>query len=117
MADDNCLDAGDAKGPVKLIRCHGMGGTRYFFKLLCHSATKIFVAGNQVWEYDIETKAIVHKNTGMCLDKADTNKDSTLPTLKRCDGRKSQRWTMHSNFKWQASNHEPSETEDEEEET
>ena len=26
MADDNCLDAADAKGPVKLIRCHGMAG-------------------------------------------------------------------------------------------
>lgn len=71
--------------------------------------------GNQLWDYIPETKAIVHRNTGMCLDKADASKDNTLPTLKRCDGRKSQRWSMHSNFKWQASNHEPSENEEDDE--
>jgi len=25
MSDDNCLDAASADGPVKLVRCHGMG--------------------------------------------------------------------------------------------
>lgn len=30
MADDNCLDAADSKSPVKLIRCHGMGGKDSF---------------------------------------------------------------------------------------
>lgn len=24
--DDNCLDAASASGPVKLFRCHGLGG-------------------------------------------------------------------------------------------
>lgn len=33
MSDDNCLDATSPEGPVKLVRCHGMGG-------------------NQLWVYD-----------------------------------------------------------------
>jgi polypeptide N-acetylgalactosaminyltransferase len=33
MSDDNCLDASSQNGPVKLVRCHGMGG-------------------NQEWSYD-----------------------------------------------------------------
>ena len=28
MSDDNCLDAAGAEGPVKLVRCHGMGGNQ-----------------------------------------------------------------------------------------
>ena len=28
MSDDNCLDAAGADGPVKLVRCHGMGGNQ-----------------------------------------------------------------------------------------
>ncbi|CAG2119473.1 unnamed protein product [Medioppia subpectinata] len=87
MSDDNCLDASNAKSSVKLIRCHGMGG-------------------NQMWDYSERTKSIVHRNTGLCLDKADPEKDSTLPVLKRCDGRKSQKWQMKSNFKWQTSKQE-----------
>ncbi len=35
MSDDNCLDAARAEGPVKLVRCHGMGG-------------------NQAWNYNEE---------------------------------------------------------------
>lgn len=35
MSDDNCLDAAASEGPVKLLRCHGMGG-------------------NQMWSYDRE---------------------------------------------------------------
>ena len=35
MSDDNCLDAASPDGPVKLVRCHGMGG-------------------NQAWVYDKE---------------------------------------------------------------
>lgn len=33
MSDDNCLDAAHPRGPVKLVRCHGM-------------------QGNQEWKYD-----------------------------------------------------------------
>lgn len=33
MSDDNCLDAANPRGPIKLIRCHGM-------------------RGNQEWTYD-----------------------------------------------------------------
>ena len=28
MSDDNCLDAASPDGPVKLVRCHGMGGNQ-----------------------------------------------------------------------------------------
>ncbi len=28
MSDDNCLDSASADGPVKLVRCHGMGGNQ-----------------------------------------------------------------------------------------
>ena len=28
MSDDNCLDAAGRDGPVKLVRCHGMGGNQ-----------------------------------------------------------------------------------------
>ena len=28
MSDDNCLDAASPEGPVKLVRCHGMGGNQ-----------------------------------------------------------------------------------------
>ena len=28
MSDDNCLDAATSDGPVKLVRCHGMGGNQ-----------------------------------------------------------------------------------------
>ena len=27
MADDNCMDASGPSAPIKLVRCHGMGGT------------------------------------------------------------------------------------------
>uniref|UniRef100_T1KGN1 Polypeptide N-acetylgalactosaminyltransferase n=1 Tax=Tetranychus urticae TaxID=32264 RepID=T1KGN1_TETUR len=86
MSDDNCLDASSKKEPIKMIRCHGLGG-------------------NQMWEYHPKEQTIVHVNTGLCLDKADPSKDSTLPQLKECDGRKSQRWIMSSNFEWQATDH------------
>ena len=33
MSDDMCLDAASPQGPVKIVRCHGMGG-------------------NQAWVYD-----------------------------------------------------------------
>ena len=39
MSDDNCLDSASKDGPVKLVRCHGMGG-------------------NQAWNYIVSTKYI-----------------------------------------------------------
>ena len=48
MSDDNCLDAASPDGPVKLVRCHGMGG-------------------NQAWVYNDEDKTIRHMNTNKCL--------------------------------------------------
>lgn len=90
MSDDNCLDASDAKTPVKLIRCHGMGG-------------------NQQWEYKEETMQLIHTNTKLCLDQPDSNVDNTLPVLRPCDKHsKTQKWKLNSNFKWQSSKHEDS---------
>ena len=28
MSDDNCMDAAGRDSPVKLVRCHGMGGNQ-----------------------------------------------------------------------------------------
>lgn len=39
MSDDNCLDAAHPRGPVKLVRCHGM-------------------QGNQEWRYDNEVRKV-----------------------------------------------------------
>ena len=39
MSDDNCLDAAGRDSPVKLVRCHGMGG-------------------NQAWNYNDEVSYI-----------------------------------------------------------
>ncbi|KAI1293869.1 Polypeptide N-acetylgalactosaminyltransferase 5 [Halotydeus destructor] len=84
MADDNCLDVSDARSPIKLIRCHNLGG-------------------NQMWDYSVDDKTIVHVNTNLCLTRADPSKDATLPVLRECDGRRSQKWSLNSNFKWQYS--------------
>uniref|UniRef100_A0A224Z697 Polypeptide n acetylgalactosaminyltransferase n=1 Tax=Rhipicephalus zambeziensis TaxID=60191 RepID=A0A224Z697_9ACAR len=83
MSDDNCLDASSPRGPVKLLRCHGMGG-------------------NQLWIYNKEEQSFKHVNTARCLDKPEA-KDPSLPVLRECDGRSSQRWVMRGKFKWQAS--------------
>ena len=40
MSDDMCLDAASPQGPVKIVRCHGMGG-------------------NQAWVYNDEVRNIV----------------------------------------------------------
>lgn len=37
MSDDMCLDAASPQGPVKIVRCHGMGG-------------------NQAWVYNNEVR-------------------------------------------------------------
>nr|XP_045597598.1 polypeptide N-acetylgalactosaminyltransferase 5-like isoform X3 [Procambarus clarkii] len=82
MSDDNCLDASNPSGPVKLVRCHGMGG-------------------NQMWTYNDQDGSIRHVNSGRCLQKPDA-RDVTLPVLKPCDGSVTQQWIMNGSFKWQA---------------
>lgn len=84
MSDDNCLDAAGPNSPIKLVRCHGMGG-------------------NQAWLYGEESKQIMHKNSGWCLERPDSKGDPTLPKLRKCNASKrSQKWSMISNFKWQS---------------
>jgi polypeptide N-acetylgalactosaminyltransferase len=69
---------------VKLLRCHNM-------------------AGNQAWRYDSEAKQLVHVNSGLCLNRAPEGRDPTLPVLTVCDpDQSSMRWSLKSNFKWQA---------------
>lgn len=82
MSDDNCLDSAGKAGPVKLVRCHGMGG-------------------NQAWNYNEQDKSIRHMNTNRCL--ATLSNDPMNPVLQECDGSANQKWTMGSKFKWQAS--------------
>ena len=59
-----------------------------------------------MWEYDWDKKTLLHVNTNLCLTKADSSKDATLPLLKKCTGKRSQKWLLQSNFKWQAADHE-----------
>lgn len=68
-----------------------------------------------MWEYDWDKKTLLHVNTGLCLTKADPTKDATLPLLKKCNGKRSQKWLLQSNFKWQASDHENRVPDEEEE--
>ncbi|XP_063586078.1 polypeptide N-acetylgalactosaminyltransferase 5-like isoform X1 [Penaeus indicus] len=82
MSDDNCLDASNPSGPVKLVRCHGMGG-------------------NQMWTYNDQDGSLRHVNSGRCLQKPDA-RDVTLPVLRPCDGSAGQQWVMKGSFKWQA---------------
>ncbi|XP_070566257.1 polypeptide N-acetylgalactosaminyltransferase 1-like [Ptychodera flava] len=73
--DDLCLDASRQSGfsDVMQLKCHNQGG-------------------NQEWAFDKETKTIVHSSSGLCMDKADAGKDA--PTLRKCDGRVSQKWDL-----------------------
>ena len=82
MADDNCLDAASVDGPVKLVRCHGLGG-------------------NMAWMFDREVQTIKHVYTGRCLAVV-VGQDS--PQLRVCDkGFPGQSWAMDNGLKWQAS--------------
>ncbi|XP_054166149.1 polypeptide N-acetylgalactosaminyltransferase 13-like [Oppia nitens] len=80
VADENCLDATKVGKPVKLMRCHGMGG-------------------NQLWEYNWKTNNIIHMSSKLCLDKP--NPKQNHPILRRCNGRKTQKWLLKNNYKWQ----------------
>lgn len=69
--------------PIKLFRCHNMGG-------------------NQAFKYDFKTNQIIHMSSNLCLDKPIDERDTTLPVLNICDAEsKSQIWLLNSNFKWQ----------------
>lgn len=107
MSDDNCLDAAHPRGPVKLVRCHGM-------------------QGNQEWRFDEEVseyqplplkrernnililfllfyqeRTIKHVNSGNCLTRA-SPEDPSTPLLRPCDYSEGQQWLMKTQFKWQA---------------
>ncbi|XP_006825192.1 polypeptide N-acetylgalactosaminyltransferase 13-like [Saccoglossus kowalevskii] len=73
--DDLCLDASRQSGfnDIMQLRCHNQGG-------------------NQEWSFNRELNVITHATSGLCLDKADTGKDT--PTLRVCDKRLSQQWEL-----------------------
>ena len=118
MSDDNCLDAASADGPVKLVRCHGMGGNQAWnynedvsnqqlnpiaiWKFCTCNALTLFCA--------FQDKTLRHMNTNRCL--ATQKDDPSNPQLEECSSAKNQRWTMGQKFKWQARN-ENGEDEDE----
>ena len=55
MSDDNCLDASSPEGPVKLVRCHGMGGNQAWTY-----STQVFVLPLHCFcFYDCASKHIV----------------------------------------------------------
>ena len=87
MNDDNCMDVPGPNKPIKLVRCHSAGG-------------------NQAWSYDEETMQIKHKSSKKCLEKPDSKSDPTKPKLRICDSdKKTQKWRLVSNFKWQQKGH------------
>lgn len=117
MSDDMCLDAARPEGPVKIVRCHGMGGNQawVYNETVCFYNSIInLVAFKQHSEEQLnhpflfffffsQTKMIRHTNTGNCLQKP-TNSDASHPVLAKCDVKNlGQKWIMKSKFKWQAS--------------
>jgi Ricin-type beta-trefoil lectin domain. len=69
MSDDNCLDASSPEGPVKLVRCHGMGGNQAWTY-----STQVFVFPLHCFcFYDCASKHIVFTQTNniapkLCVD-------------------------------------------------
>ena len=49
MSDDNCLDAASPDGPVKLVRCHGMGGNQAW--VYNDEVCEVYRPGQPNWEY------------------------------------------------------------------
>ncbi|XP_071961412.1 polypeptide N-acetylgalactosaminyltransferase 1-like isoform X5 [Antedon mediterranea] len=69
--DDSCLDVAHT-GPVMMLSCHQQGG-------------------NQKWSYDKQTKELKH-SSGLCLDTSEKAHDE--PSVKPCNGHKTQQWEM-----------------------
>ncbi|KAF7709538.1 polypeptide N-acetylgalactosaminyltransferase 13 isoform X3 [Silurus meridionalis] len=72
--DDLCLDVSRLNGPVIMLKCHHM-------------------KGNQMFEYDAERLTLLHVNSNQCLDMP-SEEDKMVPTLKDCNGRRSQQWIL-----------------------
>jgi len=65
MSDDNCLDASSPEGPVKLVRCHGMGGNQAWTY-----STQVFVLPLHCFcFYDYASKHIVFTQTNNVAQK------------------------------------------------
>uniref|UniRef100_A0A2D4P4P5 Polypeptide N-acetylgalactosaminyltransferase n=1 Tax=Micrurus surinamensis TaxID=129470 RepID=A0A2D4P4P5_MICSU len=74
--DDLCLDVSKLNGPVTMLKCHHL-------------------KGNQLWEYDPVKLILLHVNSNQCLDKA-TEEDSQVPSIKDCNGSRSQQWLLRN---------------------
>ncbi|XP_073188782.1 polypeptide N-acetylgalactosaminyltransferase 1 isoform X3 [Lepidochelys kempii] len=74
--DDLCLDVSKLNGPVTMLKCHHL-------------------KGNQLWEYDPMKLTLLHVNSNQCLDKA-TEEDSQVPSIRDCNGSRSQQWLLRN---------------------
>uniref|UniRef100_A0A4X2LJT9 Polypeptide N-acetylgalactosaminyltransferase n=1 Tax=Vombatus ursinus TaxID=29139 RepID=A0A4X2LJT9_VOMUR len=74
--DDFCLDVSRLSGPVIMLKCHHM-------------------RGNQLWEYDAEKLTLRHINSNQCLDEPSED-DKMVPTMKDCNGSRSQQWLLRN---------------------
>lgn len=105
MSDDNCLDAAHPRGPVKLVRCHGMQGNqewKYDEEVRdCLFCENIPFSNHSTYLSPQKDKTIKHVNSGNCLTRASADDPST-PLLRPCDYSEGQQWLMKSQFKWQA---------------
>ena len=64
MSDDNCLDASQHDGPVKLVRCHGMGGNQawVYNEKVCSGITAVSYT-----HLDVYKRQILQYGHQMCL--------------------------------------------------
>ena len=94
MSDDNCLDAAGAEGPVKLVRCHGMGGNqawvynkmdKYVDFAFDSEVFEVYDSRSECTSYISQNKilfrSIRHVNTARCLG---TGPRAEAPKLEHC---------------------------------
>jgi polypeptide N-acetylgalactosaminyltransferase len=74
MCDDLCVDVSGARGPVKLVKCHGL-------------------QGNQRWHYSKQSLTIQHVNSNQCLG-APVPSERDAPSIGPCTGHSDQKWLL-----------------------
>ncbi|XP_032801976.1 polypeptide N-acetylgalactosaminyltransferase 13 isoform X1 [Petromyzon marinus] len=84
--DDLCLDVSRMNGPVLMLKCHHMKGNQ-LWDYDQQNAGK--------WDYDFKKLIMRHTNSNQCLDKA-TEQDRQVPTMRECDGGRSQQWILRN---------------------
>ncbi|XP_041365879.1 polypeptide N-acetylgalactosaminyltransferase 13-like isoform X2 [Gigantopelta aegis] len=117
-----CVDTMGRKSGEKvgMVGCHGMGGNQVFALTkkkiimtddnMCIEARNAPTAvvfsrcddsfQNLEWDFDFQTLALRHVNTGLCLGKPSPS-DKESPSLGACTGLPSQQWIL-SDMKWKS---------------